>query len=190
MKTLYLTGKEPGVPELLRAAFPSFAGRKISVQTRTEVQPQHTYWDEGSRHSYSAVDIKTRRAVAGKQFSPPQFGGPVKVNPIRMVPGVLVFELHQHRGTHYMHIYCHPQDAPKLLPEEGQTLTKEEKIVLEHTAGLKSSYGGEKNFRFKEARRRTGITLNEWEVAKAELMEKKLLNRAGAITTAGRNAIA
>lgn len=64
-----------------------------------------------------------------------------------------------------------------------------ESVVLAATRSLKSSYAGIKNYRFYEAHERTGITETEWDSAKAVCIQKGLLNRAGAITDDGRNAI-
>ena len=92
-------------------------------------------------------------------------------------------------GRRHLHIYVHPDDAPRLLPP-AEGVTDNEKIVLTYTARLKNTYGGETNIRFREASRETKITAGEWENAKTALISRKLLNKAGAITVAGRNAIA
>jgi hypothetical protein len=56
------------------------------------------------------------------------------------------------------------------------------------TCGLKPSYNGIANFRLHEARRHTGISPERYEAAKASRIARKFLNKAGAVTTAGRNA--
>jgi hypothetical protein len=61
--------------------------------------------------------------------------------------------------------------------------------VLLATAGLKPSYGGDGDFRFHEAHRRRGIGREAWDTAKAECIAAGWLNKAGAITPRGRNAI-
>jgi len=85
-------------------------------------------------------------------------------------------------------IYVHPSNLAKLLPKPAE-LTRHERTVLGYTARLKSSYGGISNYRFHEAHERTGITLAEWDAAKQSIIGKKLLNKRGAITTQGRNAL-
>ena len=60
--------------------------------------------------------------------------------------------------------------------------------VTHATCSLKSSYGGVSNYRFHEARRYTGITAERYEAAKASLIARKLLNKAGAVTVEGQNA--
>jgi hypothetical protein len=85
-------------------------------------------------------------------------------------------------------IYVHPSNLAKLLPKPVE-LTGHEQTVLSYTASLKSSYGGISNYRFHEAHQRTGIILAEWDAAKQSLISKRLLNKRGAITTQGRNAL-
>lgn len=88
-----------------------------------------------------------------------------------------------------LRLYVHPDNVRRDMITSSVELTWEEKVVLTATRSLKSSYGGVKNFRYTEANHVTGITLKHWDEAKANLIERKLLNRAGAITNAGRNAI-
>ncbi len=103
--------------------------------------------------------------------------------------GVVCVERMIFRGKDLgIRIYVRPANAAKLLPMQVD-LTKDEKTVLSYTTKLKASYGGIKNYRFVEANRDKGITLPEWEKAKADLIQRKLLNRAGAITNKGRNAL-
>ena len=87
-------------------------------------------------------------------------------------------------------IYCHPALFPQLLPAgEAQALTIEQKIVLAATRSYKSYYAGDNQIRFHQARRQTGITLADWERSKAECQGLGLLDKRGAITLAGKNAI-
>jgi hypothetical protein len=89
----------------------------------------------------------------------------------------------------YEHIEIHTpaENVTRLLPAPTE-LTEDEEIVLVATRSLKACYGGVSNYRFSEAKRYTGIDLHRWETAKATLIAKKLLNKAGAITVEGRNA--
>jgi hypothetical protein len=77
-----------------------------------------------------------------------------------------------------------------MLPlSDSGGLTLPEKIVLVATSSLKSSYGGIPNFRFTQAKSETGITQADWDLAKESLTKKGFLNKAGAITTSGKNAL-
>ena len=187
MNVTYLDGSEAGIRELALAAFPSYKGRKFSFEITSEVQPMPTYWDGGTRYQYAAVQISTRRAVVGQSFAPPGFGGPGMVRPIQLVPDVLVVEhcvfCGQDAGLTF---HVHPSDAPKMLPP-APDVTGDMRIVCEYSAALKASYGGVKDLRFVEASRETGITREQWDTARAACIAAKLLNKAGAITPAGRN---
>ena len=96
-----------------------------------------------------------------------------------------------------LHYYIHPQNATALLPAKAD-LTSLEKLILEATRSLKSSYMGRDRYQMKledyrySADAKNGIafpTRAEWEQAKADLYAKGYLNKAGAITVKGRNAI-
>ena len=63
-----------------------------------------------------------------------------------------------------------------------------EKLVLIATAALKASYGGVSDCRAKALQER-GLSMARIEAARESLKAKKLLNKAGAITPDGRNAI-
>jgi hypothetical protein len=82
-----------------------------------------------------------------------------------------------------------PKESFKLLPKPTEELTRAQKIVLAATLGLKSSYGGIKDLRFHESHEKTGISREEYDQAKQSLINKGLLNSAGAITPQGKNAI-
>lgn len=80
-------------------------------------------------------------------------------------------------------------------------LTVAEVLVLEATAAYKSSYAGIKNYRFVEMNDILSghgglspgvepMTLTQYEQAQASLRARKLLNKANAITKAGRAALA
>ena len=79
------------------------------------------------------------------------------------------------------------QNATGLLPAP-ETLTEDQLVVLEHTRGLKASYGGVSNLRFVKANRSMGITQERWDAAVASLMASKHLRRNKSITPTGRNA--
>jgi hypothetical protein len=89
-----------------------------------------------------------------------------------------------------LRFHVHPSGLdPRLLPAKTEDLTNDERIVLYATRSLKSSYNGVKDYRFHAANQDTGITRDRWEAVKTALIERKLLNKAGAITVDGKNAI-
>lgn len=180
------------VARIFSAAFPGYSGRKYRVETSESVQIPNNYWDGGSREYCVFIDLSTlkRLEIASnhpwfERNNPAQSGAIVKLdNGVAMVTN---------------HIFCgkdmgltltvHPANVnPELLPAPVE-LTEDESIVLSFTASRKASYAGISNYRFHEARRAKGITLERWESAKSALIGRKLLAKNGAITPDGRNAI-
>jgi hypothetical protein len=106
---------------------------------------------------------------------------------VKLVPGLVCVEHSIFCGKDTgITIHVHAENAPKYLPAPVD-LTEDEKTVIGYTKSCKSSYAGIPNFRFHEATRRTKITLDRWEAAKASCIVKGLLNKAGALTIDGRN---
>jgi len=94
-----------------------------------------------------------------------------------------------HAGPNqYVCVYVNPANLSGLLPARTE-LSRNEQIVLCATRSLKSSYAGIKDYRFHEAHEETQIARGEWDEAKAQCIARGLLNKAGAITDSGRNAI-
>jgi hypothetical protein len=92
--------------------------------------------------------------------------------------------------------WLHPQDAAPLLPATEE-LGAIEQLVLDYTISRKASYAGKD--RYQQAvddlrggyRSREGIARLDralWDAAKGSLIARGLLNKAGAVTVAGRNA--
>lgn len=158
------------------------------VTKEGELTLGHTYWDEGTRYSYSLIDLASGSLRDIPHVNPPQFGGPDRQR-LTMQDGIAVIESYYTGYKHLTKIFLHPNNAAKLLPAPVE-LSEDEKIVLVFTAGLKPSYGLIKDYRFHKARRKHNITSERWLAAKASCIGRKLLNRAGAITNEGRNAIA
>ena len=184
MKTTYLSGNEPGVKELGQAV--GYTGRKYAFQAVGEVRVKSTYWDGGSRSTWTAVKLSTRQVVPLPKFDPPQFGGPQSIPPIPLEQDMAIIEHSIFCGKDMgLTIYIHPSDAPRMIIEPDSA-TDDEKIVLAHK-GLKNSYGGQKNIQYTEANLRYKITQDRWDVATLSLKARKLLTKVGAITPSGRN---
>jgi hypothetical protein len=86
-----------------------------------------------------------------------------------------------------------------MLPAPAAELTELEKIVLAYTRARKSSYNGKDRYAMAaedwqwKARGKTDRpfhTRQAWDAAKADLAARGLLDKRGALTTAGRNASA
>jgi hypothetical protein len=110
---------------------------------------------------------------------------------IAMVPGVVVVQYSISRGKDVgLTFYVHPDDAAKLLPAP-MDLTDHERIVLRATRAYKASYGGVDRYTmaWRDAQGKLFPSKAGWAVAKESLIAKGLLDKRGAITVAGRNAI-
>ena len=185
MNTVHLRRSDPTVDRIVRAAWPSYTGQRVSAVLTDTVRFYGTQWDEGSRRDYAILRLADMKRVPIEEAPFLAFRaareGPQ--DPRRLRRGRAQHRpLRQHRDLHA----GRERERPPARPTE---LSEDERIVLIATRSLKSSYGGVPNYRYHEARRARGITLDRWNAAKASLIEKKLLTKAGAITPEGRNAV-
>ena len=186
-KYVYLTGNEPGLRSIVNAVYPEYKGKKIKFIPTTKVHISDTYWGGGTRSTWRAVNLSTKVSKPFPNIPPPQFGGPSSVLEMTLFPGMAVVEHSIFCGEDMgLTFYIHPEDAPFLLPAPTK-LSPEERIVCEYSIARKSSYVGKD--RCDMAMDDGKIpSRQEWDKAKESCITKKLLNKAGAITPAGRNA--
>lgn len=107
-------------PELLRvvrAVDPKYRKHKVILCVYEQVTLSGTYWDGGSRSSYTAVDIKTGRVGPAPQYNPPQFGGPVEAPRVDIPDGVAIVETGFFCGKpKTATVFVNPRTATPLLP--------------------------------------------------------------------------
>jgi len=183
-----LTRKE--LPPTILKALGGFRGRSITLETSETVEVYGLNWDHGSRSRYHVVDLSTgeSRLVPGNGHAP--WNNPYEGQTLTLLPGFGCIEFRNFAGGMFCTITVHPDNASKLIPDTtGPKLTRDEIIVLYATRSLKNSYGGESNIRYREASYSTDINEERWAYATVRLKRLKLLNKAGAITTAGRNMV-
>lgn len=177
----------PEVQEIAKAAFPDYTGRKFSVTAFQGPMNLASYWDGGSRIYYAVVNLNTKKSV-----EIPQSGTMFDKQTYRMTtlpPNLAVVAHSISMGKDSgITIHVNPENLSKMLPAPDE-VTWAEKVVLSATRSLKSSYAGIKDYRFREALRDTSITRVEWDIAKASLIQKGMLNNAGSITDKGKNVI-
>ena len=184
----YIEKPDALIKKIIAATFPKYKGRKIKVSTSIP-SCLDSYWDGGSRDYYAFYCLDNGRTHDVHSNHPVfERGQPRDLEdglPLR-----LVIVCHSYfRGKDMgLTIYANAADLAPMLPAPVE-LTEDEQTVLHYTSGYKSTYNGIKNYRFHEARSSTGITAERWEAAKASLIAAKFLNKAGAITAKGRNAI-
>ena len=170
-----------------RKAFPDYNGRKFKLDNSGRAVGVRSYWSGGSRSYFVIVELAT-----GKRMDIPENGSwfvaAVAPEGVKVEPGYVLVEHEYRMGDNGLTFYVNPETALGFLPDKVE-VSEDENIVLKASWGLKNSYAGIKDYRFHESRRDHGITRGRWDTAKAALISRKLLNRAGAITTSGKNVI-
>ena len=179
----------PEIKSLAHVAFPSYKGRKFKLNNSGKPVNIKSYWDGGSRNYFVVVNLANKSTLSIRENGT-IFNAPIAKNGF-VVPAEYVIVEHSIFMGKDSGITFHvdPNTATAFLPDTAK-VNQDETIVLKYTSRYKNTYGGETNIRYKEAKRETGISQDAWNTALASLKTSKLLNKAGAITTAGRNAIA
>jgi hypothetical protein len=188
INTYWVDKPDAFLKEIIARTFSGYTGKKIQISNAIPSELR-SYWDGGSKTSYCFYNLSTRESQWVETNHP--FFEADKPCHLEELPKGFVIVSHSFFCGKDMGItiYVNEEDMTKMI-EAPEEVSLDEEIVLEATSSLKSSYGGVKNLRFVEANRYTGISEEEWNVAKMSLIQKKFLNKAGAITPKGRNAIA
>ena len=187
MNTAYHTN-HTDVKKIAKAAYPNYNGRKFAVKIANHPLNVSSYWEGGSRDYFVFLRLDNLQTyeVPPQSMYDPKIKG---TESVKIVPGMLCVKHTYFCGKDLgITIYVHPDNAPNLLPDTNTELTRDEKIVLVYTKTYKNTYGGRTDIRFQEAREK-GISLEEWNKAVSSLQDKKMLNKARAITNEGKNAV-
>lgn len=108
-----------------------YAGRKIKLNVTDKVTMLNTYWDGGSRSTYSAMNLATMTMVDLPKFNPPQFGGPSSPPEIELTDNLAVIEHSVFCGKDSgLTISVSAQNAAPLLPKGNVELTSDEQVCL------------------------------------------------------------
>jgi hypothetical protein len=178
---VYTDRKDPTIDRAIRSCFPSYNSRTVQIQAAEKLTLRNTYWDGGTRSTYSLCYLSTGEQRPLPQFDPPQFGGPRRPPEIELREGFAVLEHVIFCGKDLgIHFHVHPATLAPLLPDKPD-LSLEEQVVLNMTCALTSA--GRKN-----ERERQGFPDAAWERGKASLIEKGFLRKNGAVTNEGRTA--
>ena len=192
MNTIYLDPKM--VPASLRGSYSGKAFKARVCETVT-IPSYAGNWSGGSRDTYKAIDFETGNDVAvSDNVSAPWDKRSDRT--VTLSPRFCVVEHTIFCGKDLgLTFYVHPETAVKLLPAPAAELSETESLVLNATKSFKSSYGGKDRYQMAMDERRWAKdappfpSREQWEAAKQSLISKGLLNKAGAITVNGRNAI-
>ena len=110
--------QHPEIRAVVQAAFPTYKKHKAYLSVTTEVRLSGTYWDGGTRHTYVAVNLATKRSQGAPQYNPPQFGGPQTTPVVTLPEGVVIVEGGIFCGKPATaHLHVHPNNMAKLLPK-------------------------------------------------------------------------
>lgn len=170
---------------LVAAAFPDYAGRKFALVVEPGPMSVGSYWDGGSRNCFAVVRLADYAALP-VPTAHPVFDGTIP--PLEIPAGCVIVEHSIFCGKD-AGITFHVRPDGGFLPPEKPVLSFEDRVVLTASVSLKPSYNGIREYRFHEARRECGIGRAAWDATKADLTARGYLNKAGAITAAGRNAL-
>ena len=205
MSTIHLTPNL--VPPVIRA---QYSGQKIQAEICESVHiPCNAgLWDGGSRDTYRALRLSDGAEIPLSDGDA-AFHGKQQDQTYTLAAGIVVINHCIFRGKDMgIRIYMHPDNAAPLLPAPSD-LPPYGRLVLTLTRDKKSSYQGRDRYAMGAeemeycrgiddtySRKHIGLgpslpypTRAQWDEAKAELIARGLLNKAGAITPAGRNAI-
>jgi hypothetical protein len=178
------------VRDVVALAFPHYRGRKFSVRQATAVNCR-SYWDGGSKNTFVWVRLDTMQALALPSSHPYYDSVSQSVEALPTAPGLVCVEHSIFCGQDMgITFHVHPASGMNLIPPSVE-LTTTERVVLAATAGYKSSYNGKtrRDMANDDLRwaKQSPISVEGWDAAKASLIHKGLLNKAGAIIPAGRN---
>lgn len=116
----YMTIKLADYPEikaLVQAADPKYKKHSATVWVAETVTLSGTYWDGGSRSTYAAVNIATKRVGPAPQYDPPQFGGPRQPPKVELPRGAVIIETGFFCGKpRTATVYVRPEDVFPTLP--------------------------------------------------------------------------
>ena len=82
----------PEIKRVVLAALPNYKKHKAFVHVAETVSLSGTYWDSGSRSTYTAVRLADGYSLGAPQYAPPQFGGPRETPVVEIPSGVVIVE--------------------------------------------------------------------------------------------------
>ena len=104
------------VLRVIRAADGTYRKKSATLVVTDSVELNGTYWDGGSRSTYTAVNLATLQTGTAAQYAPPQFGGPSKALRVVIPAGVAIVETGVFCGkTASACVYVSTESATKLL---------------------------------------------------------------------------
>jgi len=179
------------VPAAIRGMYKGNKFKVVITESMT-IPADAGLWSSGSRDHFQVVELFSaeRRNAPNQNLDP--WTSARQDRKVELKDGYAVVEHSYFQGKDMgLTIYINPNNAAALLPAPVE-LTEDQRFVLQATREFKASYNGQDRFQMANDRRRWSklplVTRESWEAAKAELIAEGFLNKAGAITTKGKNA--
>ena len=175
----------PEAMALVKLAYPQNTNNSVTICTCSGDDEHNcgSYWSEGYRDYFTFIDLSTMQLAQAPQQS--AFDRQVVgLDRVKLPKGIVIVVQHFMGTRKGVSIYIRNDDLnPKFLPLPKPELSEAEMKCLDATCSYKSSYAGIKNYRQSQS----GLSVVEWESAKASLIAKGLLDKRGAVTINGRN---
>lgn len=110
------------VRDIVKQAVPGYRKKTVWVSVRARVEISGTYWNGGSKDTYSWVtlhdDHRFMLTFPEPSYDPPQFGGPKEPPTYQMQPLRLCLCYGTFNGKpSTLKIYCHESDLKPLLED-------------------------------------------------------------------------
>jgi hypothetical protein len=194
MNKVYLDSKM--VPNHLRGGY---SGKQFSaiVSDNVNIPSCAGLWDGGSRDTYKIVRLADGKEIEGSDNMSAPWDKNRADRIVKLEPGFAVVCHSIFCGKDMgLTFYVCAIDAAKILPAPVK-LSENEKLILKATKNFKPNYGGKDRYDMMRDNISPSwktdapafMSRDTWNNVKAELIVKGYLNKAGAITVLGKNAI-
>ena len=165
-----------------------YSGKKFKLSTNIPHRLS-SYWDGGSKdyfyfyspHNQTLLEVHSNHPM----FEPGQ-PAILKELPVDLILIEHSIFCGKDMGLTF---YVQAENITQYLPRSNNDLSKIEKAILIATSGLKNTYAGQTEIRYKEVIKYFPLTFQEYRDLQNKLIQKGLLRSNYSITPEGRNAI-
>jgi hypothetical protein len=107
----------PEIKRVVLAADRSYKKHDVILVVTDSVELTGTFWEGGSRSTYTAVNLATFVSQGAPQYDPPQFGGPRVAPNVTIPEGVAIVKTGIFCGrTGLAFVYVNEANVTKFLP--------------------------------------------------------------------------
>lgn len=107
---------DPAVKRIVKAAFPEYRGRRVSIETRTSLTLDEAFWGGGTRSWYVAVNLATLKSAPANAAITNPLRCP-DAQTVDIPEGVAVVEHAHFCGKDVgIRIHVNPANVARLLP--------------------------------------------------------------------------